>query len=89
MSLNEWVNCAGSYSIQGFAESFVEMISGSYSNVVGLPMHIIYKILKNNNFFNMSKKNSSQNLWLLNRKSDIYFSDAKKKAIEQDQHINY
>lgn len=50
LSLNEWVNCAGSYSIQGFAESFVEMISGSYSNVVGLPMHVIYKILKNNNF---------------------------------------
>ena len=49
LSLNEWKNCAGSYAIQGFAESFVEMISGSYSNVVGLPMHIIYKILKNNN----------------------------------------
>ena len=28
----------------------------------------------------MSKKSSSQNLWLLNRKSDIYFSDAKKKG---------
>ena len=28
----------------------------------------------------MSKKNSSQNLWLLSRKSDIYFSDAKKKG---------
>ena len=49
LSLNEWKDCSGSYSIQGFAESFVEMISGSYSNVVGLPMHIIYKILKNNN----------------------------------------
>ncbi|MEC8099861.1 MAG: Maf family nucleotide pyrophosphatase, partial [Pseudomonadota bacterium] len=39
---NEWVGCAGSYSIQGLAESFVEMISGSFSNIVGLPMHIIY-----------------------------------------------
>ena len=33
---------------QGFAESFIEMISGSYSNVIGLPMHITFKILKNN-----------------------------------------
>ncbi len=45
---NEWKNSAGSYSIQGYAESFVEMILGSHSNIVGLPMHIIYKILKNN-----------------------------------------
>ena len=28
----------------------------------------------------MSKKSLSQNLWLLSRKSDIYFSDAKKKG---------
>tara|TARA_B100000700_G_C14754673_1_gene719212 strand:- start:204 stop:782 length:579 start_codon:yes stop_codon:yes gene_type:complete len=48
LSFNEWKGCAGSYSIQGFAESFVEMISGSFSNVVGLPMHIIYKLFKNN-----------------------------------------
>ena len=48
LSTNEWKGCAGSYSIQGFAESFVEMLSGSYSNVVGLPIHKVYTILKNN-----------------------------------------
>ncbi len=46
---NEWKDCAGSYAIQGFAESFVEMLSGSYSNVVGLPMHKVYSLLKTNN----------------------------------------
>lgn len=48
LNTNEWQDCSGSYSIQGFAESFVEMLSGSYSNVVGLPMHKIYTVLKNN-----------------------------------------
>ena len=49
LALNEWKGCAGSYSIQGFGESFVELLSGSFSNVVGLPIHIIYKILSSNN----------------------------------------
>ncbi len=49
LTTNEWKGCSGSYAIQGYAEAFVDMISGSYSNVVGLPMNITYKILKNNN----------------------------------------
>ena len=48
LATNEWNGCAGSYSIQGFAESFVEMLSGSYSNVVGLPIHKVYSVFKNN-----------------------------------------
>ena len=49
LDLNEWQEFAGSYSIQGFAESFISFFSGSYSNVVGLPLADVYKILKNNN----------------------------------------
>ena len=49
LNRNEWQGCAGSYAIQGFAESFVEMLSGSYSNVIGLPMHKTYTLLKNHN----------------------------------------
>ena len=50
LNLNEWQECAGSYSIQGFAECFIDFISGSYSNVVGLPLVDVYKVLKKNDF---------------------------------------
>jgi len=33
---------AGAYAIQGFASRFVTRIEGSYSNVVGLPMALVY-----------------------------------------------
>ena len=35
----EWEDVAGSYRIQGFAESFIKSMNGSYSNVVGLPLY--------------------------------------------------
>lgn len=41
----EWEGKAGGYGIQGFAESFIPWISGSYSNVVGLPLHETMKLL--------------------------------------------
>jgi len=34
----EWQGKAGGYAIQGRAASFVAFLSGSYSNVVGLPL---------------------------------------------------
>ena len=34
----EWQDKAGGYAIQGLAAAFVPAISGSYSNVVGLPL---------------------------------------------------
>jgi len=34
----EWEGKAGGYGIQGYAESFVKFMRGSYSNVVGLPL---------------------------------------------------
>ena len=43
---NEWLNVAGSYRIQGQAESFIKFISGSYSNIVGLPLYETRNILK-------------------------------------------
>jgi septum formation protein len=37
---------AGAYAIQGYASRFVARIDGSYSNVVGLPIALVYEILK-------------------------------------------
>ena len=36
---------AGAYAIQGLASRFVERIEGSYSNVVGLPVALVYRLL--------------------------------------------
>jgi septum formation protein len=36
---------AGAYAIQGRASRFVERIDGSYSNVVGLPVALVYRLL--------------------------------------------
>ncbi len=37
---------AGAYAVQGLASRFVEGIDGSYSNVVGLPVSLVYRMLK-------------------------------------------
>jgi septum formation protein len=36
---------AGAYAIQGFASRFVTRIVGSYSNVVGLPVALVYEMI--------------------------------------------
>ncbi len=42
----EWEGKAGGYSIQGKAAKFVKFMSGSYSNVVGLPLYETDCLLK-------------------------------------------
>lgn len=37
---------AGGYAIQGLASRFVTRIEGSYSNVVGLPLALVYAMVK-------------------------------------------
>jgi len=41
----EWRGKAGGYAIQGFAARFIRNLSGSYSNVVGLPLFEICSLL--------------------------------------------
>lgn len=42
----EWQGKAGGYAIQGRAARFVSFLSGSYSNVVGLPLYETIGLLK-------------------------------------------
>jgi septum formation protein len=37
---------AGAYAIQGYAALFIERIEGSYFNVVGLPVQMIYRMAR-------------------------------------------
>ncbi len=37
---------AGAYAIQGLASKFIERIDGSYGNVVGLPVALVYHYLR-------------------------------------------
>ncbi len=43
---SEPLDKAGAYAVQGLASKFVTRISGCYSNVVGLPVALLYEILK-------------------------------------------
>lgn len=36
---------AGAYAIQGYASRFITRIAGSYSNVVGLPVALVYEMI--------------------------------------------
>ena len=45
-SHGEWRGKAGGYALQGYGEVYVRHISGSYSNVVGLPLAETRQMLK-------------------------------------------
>ncbi|HEX6976402.1 MAG TPA: nucleoside triphosphate pyrophosphatase [Vicinamibacterales bacterium] len=42
----EWEGKAGGYGIQGRAARFIDWLDGSWSNVVGLPVAAVYRLLK-------------------------------------------
>ncbi len=44
VATGEPMDKAGAYAIQGHAALFVERIEGSYSNVVGLPVQMVYRL---------------------------------------------
>lgn len=46
LAAGEWQGKAGAYAIQGRASAFVSHLSGSYSGVMGLPLHETSELLK-------------------------------------------
>ena len=45
VSSGEPMDKAGAYAVQGLASRFVTRLEGSYSNVVGLPVALVYQML--------------------------------------------
>jgi septum formation protein len=45
---NEWQGKAGGYAIQGRAEALVKAVSGSISNIIGLPLCVTRNLLIGN-----------------------------------------
>ena len=46
LATDEWQGKAGGYAIQGRAAAFIRFVSGSYSNVVGLPLFETAQLLR-------------------------------------------
>lgn len=47
----EWVDKAGGYAIQGQASLFISKISGSFYNIMGLPVEELFRLLKRFSYF--------------------------------------
>ncbi len=50
LDTDEWRGKAGAYGIQGRAAAFVDFLSGSYSNVVGLSLYDTVHMLQGNGY---------------------------------------
>jgi len=45
VATNRWVGCSGAYSIEGANDPYVTVVEGSVSNVIGLPMESLERML--------------------------------------------
>ncbi len=50
LSFDEWKGAAGAYRVQGLGSYFIEEIKGSFSGVMGLPIHELYGILEKSGY---------------------------------------
>ena len=46
LDTGEWQGASGAYKIQGLAGCYISCIKGSYSGIVGLPLHELYAMLR-------------------------------------------
>jgi septum formation protein len=45
LATRQWQGCSGAYAIQEDNDPYVELVEGSWSNVVGLPMETLERVL--------------------------------------------
>ncbi len=50
LGFDEWRGAAGAYKVQGAGSYFIKEIKGSFSGVMGLPIHELYGILKKSGY---------------------------------------
>jgi septum formation protein len=60
LATGEWHGKAGAYAIQGMAQSFIAHLSGSYSGVMGLPLHETSTLLRQFGLFPAPSAHISQ-----------------------------
>src|SRR5713226_5683892 len=46
IATNRWAGCSGAYSIDGLDDPYVKVVEGSVSNVIGLPMESLERMLQ-------------------------------------------
>lgn len=46
LATRQWQGCSGAYAIQGEDDPFVRLVSGSRSNVIGLPVETLQRVLE-------------------------------------------
>src|SRR5438477_4265887 len=51
VAIDEPLDKAGAYAIQGIASRWISRIEGDYFNVVGLPVSLVYRMLRDNGAF--------------------------------------
>ncbi len=49
IATGEWKGCSGAYRIEGYIARYLKFISGSYSNILGLPVYDLHQVLSSLN----------------------------------------
>ena len=54
--MEEPMDKAGAYAVQGYFARYIKRVNGSYANVMGLPVHRVYQELKMRGFWEQAEE---------------------------------
>ena len=54
--MEEPMDKAGAYAVQGYFARYIKGMNGSYANVMGLPVHRVYQELKMRGFWEQAEE---------------------------------